>query len=330
MGARTRSPSPRAAATTTLEFASTDGPSSEWGIALDGVSVLPDSPRRRRPAPATDFSWARPTRSRLTVDPGHTADSGVQSESDGAGVIAISASIVPCQPGRHGLARFRERRDGRDRARPRQRASVGAAPGIYTATLTGTLNGHTRSVNIPVTVGAINGIPLLYEAVLIKLRRPRTPAPRRTSPTSPVTRRRSTSPGSQGRAGHRLHGRPANRDELPERLPRQHAQSTVALPADGRRHTDVRRDRGIRGRRAAQRGPAQALRLGTDHRARIARADRSVHRRLAAQRPVAVRVRHQLANRRQRDAEPRATSTSPAGPAGTSSTSPRARASTWR
>ena len=47
-------------------------------------------------------------------------------------------------------------------------ASVGAAPGIYTATLTGTLNGHTRSVNIPVTVGAINGIPLLYEAVPIK------------------------------------------------------------------------------------------------------------------------------------------------------------------
>jgi choice-of-anchor C domain-containing protein len=109
------------AATTTLEFASTDGPSSEWGIALDGVSVLPDLTAPPPPAPATDFSWGAPDPFTLTVDPGHTANSGVQSESDGAGVIAISASIVPLPARRHGLARFRERRDGRDRARPRGR-----------------------------------------------------------------------------------------------------------------------------------------------------------------------------------------------------------------
>ena len=108
------------AATTTLEFASTDGPSSEWGIALDGVSVFPDLIAPPPPAPATDFSWGAPDPFTLTVDPGHTADSGVQSESDGAGVITISACDRPRQPGRHGLAEFPSARRAR-RPDPRQR-----------------------------------------------------------------------------------------------------------------------------------------------------------------------------------------------------------------
>ena len=235
-----------------LKFASTDAAVIRVGHRPRRRHRLSrTSPRRRRRPPATDFSWGAPDPFTLTVDPGATADSGVQSESDGAGVIAISASIVPASQGV--TVSLDSASAATDAIVPvHVSASVGAAPGIYTATLTGTLNGHTHSVNIPVTVGAINGIPLLYEAVPIKPDGPDAGTEEDITDVPGDATKVYIAGLLKGDAGHRLHGRPANRDELPERLPRQHG-SHHRPAADVGRHTDVRRDRVIRGRRAGQR-----------------------------------------------------------------------------
>src|SRR5262249_37408230 len=150
-----------------IEFISNDSTDSFYGITVDAVTVFPDLTAPAPPAPATDFSWGAPDPFTLTLDPGQTTSSGVQSESDGAGVIAVSASVVPADQGVTVSLDSASAATGAI-VPVHVSASVGAAPGVYTATLTGTLNAHTRSVTIPVTVGAINGIPLLYEAVPIK------------------------------------------------------------------------------------------------------------------------------------------------------------------
>ena len=100
----------------------------------------------------------------------------------------------------------------------------------------------------------------------------------------------------QGHPDTALHRRPPDRDDLPERLARRRRHDR--LPARRSSRPTFDGTAAFAGAVPVTRGPAQALRLGAGHRARIARADRSVHRRLAAERPVAVRVRHQLADRR--------------------------------
>ncbi|HEX6987642.1 MAG TPA: DUF642 domain-containing protein, partial [Planctomycetaceae bacterium] len=151
-------------ATTFLEFVSNDPSNDPYGIALDDVSAYPDLAAPPPPPPATDFGFGAPTPSPLAVNPGASPTVTIPTTASGTGTIALSASVVPFGQGLSVSLDAASAPAGSAFALHVD-ASVGATPGVYTATVTGTLASKVHSVTIPITVGAITGIPQLYEAV---------------------------------------------------------------------------------------------------------------------------------------------------------------------
>src|SRR4029079_6485330 len=149
--------------TTSVEFQSTDPAGSVFGIALDGVSVVPDLEVVTTP----DFIWGAPDPFNVSLDPGASQDVLVSSESADTGTLDLTASVVPAGQGVT-VSLDSPTASLNSTVTLHVDASVGAAPGVFTATLTGTIGTHAHSVSVPIAVGAINGIPSLYEAVPIK------------------------------------------------------------------------------------------------------------------------------------------------------------------
>ncbi len=141
-------------ATTQLDFVSTDAPSNAFGIVLDNVVVTPA-------LSSSDFAFG--VGPGVSLSPSGSGQSAIPTSGGSGGTIALTTSILPLNQGVTADAGATV--VAGSPATLDVTASADAVPGVYTATISGTLGSFTHSVTVSIVVTQAVGIPGLVLAV---------------------------------------------------------------------------------------------------------------------------------------------------------------------